>query len=134
MFHRPVSWPATAWGVRVGPVLKKYSPRRVPSRPRTNTQRIGTSPAPALYQCPAPSAVPTCRVPPPYQPTVSRRKRRRRSTAWRGWGKRSPWTRGRPLPAYGGGGANRLASGRSLLTSASRARWRWAKRATSWVP
>jgi hypothetical protein len=111
----------------------KYSSRCVPVRSRTNTQAISTSPAPALYQCPVPLATPTSRSPPPYQATVSDRKSAA-ATAWRGLGRRAPLTGGRPLPRYGGGGSNRLASGWSLLTSVNRARWRWANRASSWVP
>ena len=41
-------------GVSAGSVVKKYSSRCVPVASRTNTHRIGTSPSPALYQCPVP--------------------------------------------------------------------------------
>ena len=78
---------------------------------------MGTSPSPPLYRCPIPVVTSTTRVPPPYQVTVSRV---RAAAAWRGFGTRSPFTRGRPLPAYGGGGANRWASGWGSLTGVSR--------------
>src|SRR5690606_22181751 len=110
-----------AVGSILGSVLKKYSSRWVPVRSRTNTQAIGTNPSPALYQCPTPPVSPTSRVPPPYQATVSVRTSAD-AAAWLGLGSRAPLTGGRPLPLYGGGGSNRLASGCSLLTSVSRAR------------
>src|SRR5437588_7130077 len=109
----------TAAGVRVASVVYRYSSRWVPDRSSTNTHRTGTSPRPDLYQCPVPVTTATDRRPPPYHPTVSRDRdpERRWATAWRGLGSRPPFTRGRPTPAYGGGGRNRLASGHSLLTS-----------------
>src|SRR5947209_5752011 len=57
----------TLAGFSPGSVVKRYSSRCVPVASRTNTQRNGTNPAPALYQCPVPSRAPTRRVPPPYQ-------------------------------------------------------------------
>src|SRR3954468_18033552 len=126
----------TQAGVRAGSVVKKYSARWVPVRSSTNTQRIGASPHPDLYQCPTRVAVATRRVPPPSQPPVSRVREHgaRLATACRGLGRAAPLTRGRPLPAYRGGGWNRLASGGGLLTSVPPRRWRGQKAAHSWVP
>src|SRR5512135_637262 len=112
-----------ATALSVGSVLKKNSSRWVPSRSRTNTQRIGTSPAPDLYQCPVRLSRPTRRVPPPYQATERCRSRRASAAACRGLGNAAPLTRGRPLPLYGGGGSNRLASGCSLLTGVLQSAW-----------
>src|SRR5207248_2800666 len=74
MFRRPVYAPLKAVAGRPRSVLKKYSSRCVPSRSWTNTQRTGTRPRPLLYQGPVPPTTPTRRVPPPYQPTVSRHR------------------------------------------------------------
>src|SRR3954470_21187474 len=98
-------------GSSVGSVLKKNSSRWVPSRSRTNTQRTGTSPPPDLYQCPTRLRVPTRRVPPPYQATGRGRSRLAPAATCRGLGSAAPLTLGRPVPEYGGGGSNRLASG-----------------------
>src|SRR5947208_16706824 len=125
--------PTTAPGASPGSVVNRYSSRCGPVASLTNTHRTGTSPPPPLYQCPVPVAASTRRVPPPYHATVNR-VRDAVAAAWLGLGTRSPFTRGRPLPRYGGGGAYRLASGHSLLTSVSRPRWRWQNRATSCVP
>src|SRR5215210_1296401 len=97
----------TAEGVRSGSVVKKYSSRCVPLTSRTNAQRTGTSPRPPLYQCPVPSSVSTRLFPPPYHPTSDRVKVVAAATASRGFLRRPPLTRGRPLPVYGGGGSNR---------------------------
>src|SRR3954470_14624673 len=110
MLQRPQYVPTTAAGVMLGSVVSRYSSRWVPVMSRTYTQRIGRTPAPLLYHWPAPVAAATCRVPPPYQLTVSR-ARAAVAAACRGLGTRSPFTRGRPTPIYGGAGANRLASG-----------------------
>src|SRR5688572_20202810 len=126
----------TSAAARAGSVVNRYSSRCVPVRSSTNTHRTGTSPRPDLYQCPVLVTTATRRVPPPYHPTVRRDRDcgRRVATAWRGLGRRPPFTRGRPTPVYGGGGRNRLASGHSLLTRVSRPWWRRQNRATSWVP
>ena len=79
-----------AAGSSAGSVVKKYSSRCVPSRSRTNTQRIGTSPAPDLYQCPVPLSRPTRRVPPPYQATVQPAQPPRRRGGLPGLGQRRP--------------------------------------------
>src|SRR4051794_6040702 len=102
-------------------VLKKYSSRWDPVWSLTNTHTIGTSPSPALYQCPVPLSTPTSRLPPPYQATSSDFSAAP-ATACFGLGRRGPFTGGRPLPEYGGGGSNRLASGWSLLTTAEHGR------------
>jgi hypothetical protein len=81
-----------------GSVVKKYSSRWVPSRSRTNTQRIGTRPRPDLYQGSRPLAVSTRRVPPPYQPTDRRFRRPTAETASLGLGRLAPLTGGRPWP------------------------------------
>src|SRR5438477_12661624 len=125
--------PTTASGESAGSVVSRYSSRCVPVASLTNTHRTGTSPHPPLYQCPTPVAASTRRVPPPYHATDSR-VRGAVAVACRGLGRRAPLTRGRPLPAYGGGGVNRLMSGWHLLTNVSRARWRWQDRANPGVP
>src|SRR5262249_8305397 len=108
-------------GLRAGSVGERCASRWVPSRSRTNTQRSGTSPRPALYQWPVPLASATRRVPPPYQRTTARRNRAP-ATAWLGLGRAAPLTRGRPLPAYGGGGSDRVGRGGDLLTQGRRPR------------
>src|SRR5437588_2454571 len=108
--------PTTASGESAGSVVSRYSSRCVPVASLTNAHRTGTSPHPPLYQCPVPVATSTALFPPPYHTTVSL-VRGAVAAACRGFGTRSPFTRGRPFPRYGGGGANRLASGHNLLTS-----------------
>src|SRR6516225_254482 len=100
-------------------VLYKYSSRRVPVRSCTYTQRTRTNPCPALYHQPTSLTTSTSRRPPPYQLTFKRWRFERATTSC-GEGLLAPLTRGRPLPAYGGGASYRLASAGNLLTSASR--------------
>jgi hypothetical protein len=75
MDQRPQYMPTTASAVSVVSVVSRYSSRWVPVTSLTNTQRIGTSPSPPLYQWPVPLAASIRRVPPPYQLTVSRVRR-----------------------------------------------------------
>src|SRR5262249_17063434 len=98
MFHRPVYSVMISGGFSAGSVVEKYSSRCVPLSSRTNPQRSGARPWPDLYQWPVPLLTATRRVPPPYQPTLSRRSRRAPATAALGLGKAPPLTRGPPLP------------------------------------
>jgi hypothetical protein len=107
--------------------------RRAVDREALRTVALAAAPALVAYAV-VRWTVPTRRVPPPYQFTVIAVSKGVVVATCRGLGSRSPLTRGRPLPAYGGGGSNRLASGCNLLTRVSRLRCRRQNRATACVP
>ncbi len=132
--RRPPSSARARAGVEFGSAVTAHSSRCVPPAPRTNPHRRGTRPRPASYRRPVPAGASTSRFPPPYHPTGGRVTPAAAPTARLGSGRRAPVTRGRPRPAYGGGGSNGWAPGCDGPTGVGRPRWRRPNRAASRVP